>query len=249
MDLTEIPEGETFLRHPWELVRGRFFADVLRPLLSGRAVTLLDAGAGDGWFAQRLADEHPSLSVICFDPGYVGDTRPANSDGRVTYVATQPPGPFGVITLLDVLEHVEDDAALLRDLVGVLEPGGYLLVSVPTWPSLFSEHDVALQHFRRYVPRELVALLRRAGVAVLQSGGLFHSLLAPRALGVLVERARGQESRSNGDADHVLKWNGGRRSRRLAMAVLGADARVSRLAADKQLQIPGLSCWALCQRQ
>lgn len=166
MDLTEIPEGETFLRHPWELVRGRFFADVLRPLLSGRAVTLLDAGAGDGWFAQRLADEHPSLSVICFDPGYVGDTRPANSDGRVTYVATQPPGPFGVITLLDVLEHVEDDAAALKKIAALLSPGGLAVVLVPAIPALYGPRDRSEGHFRRYSARRLRAAMEGAGLRV-----------------------------------------------------------------------------------
>lgn len=249
MDLIETPEEGTFLRHPWELARGQFFADLLRPVLSGGAATLLDAGAGDGWFARRLAAEHPALRVTCFDPGYPSESRPADADGRVTYVATQPPGPFGVVTLLDVLEHVEYDASLLNELVGALERPGYLLASVPTWPSLFSSHDVMLKHFRRYVPRELIALLREAGLTVVQSGGLFHSLLAPRALSVAVERVRGDRASRNGADGHVLEWRGGPRSRRLAVALLGADIRLSRLAADKHLQIPGLSYWALCQRR
>ena len=249
MDLIETPEEGTFLRHPWEVARRQFFADLLAPMVSGGAVTMLDAGAGDGWFARGLAGEHPTLQVTCFDPGYPSEPRAPDAGGRVTYVATQPPGPFGVVTLLDVLEHVEDDASLLNALVGTLEPSGYLLASVPTWPSLFSSHDVTLKHFRRYVPRELIALLHGAGLTVVQSGGLFHSLLAPRALSVAMERVRGDQASRNGSDGHVLEWRGGPRSRRLAVALLGADTRLSRLAAARHLQIPGLSCWALCQKR
>jgi trans-aconitate methyltransferase len=248
MDLNETPAGDDFLRHPWELARAQFFADVLRPVLSDRALSLLDAGAGDGWFAGRIAAEHPALNVTCFDPAYESEAGATFRDDHVTLTSTQPPGLFDVVTLLDVLEHVEDDASLLSELVASIAPGGYLLTSVPTWPSLFSSHDVMLKHFRRYVPRELTALLDQAGLVVLQSGGLFHTLLAPRGVAVAFERFRHGRARQNGAESHVLKWRGGPRSHRLVTLLLGADTRLSRFAADRHLLIPGLSYWALCRR-
>ncbi len=55
--------------------------------------------------------------------------------------------------MLDVIEHVEDDVGFVRDVVdGSLAPGGWVLVSVPAYQSLFSSHDRALKHFRRYAP-------------------------------------------------------------------------------------------------
>jgi len=244
MDLTEIPGADSFSRHPWEVVRARFFGEILRPLL-GEAETMLDAGAGDGWFARRLAAQHPRLHVTCFDPGYEQRAeRMLGEAERVHYVSAPPPGPFDVVTLLDVLEHVPDDAALLSSLTGVLRPGGYLLISVPAWPGLFSSHDAALGHQRRYRPREALALLRDASLDPLREGGLFHSLLLARAASVALERAR---PGPNGRA-HELKWRGGRVSARAVQAILHADTRVSQLAVAAHLEIPGLSWWALCQR-
>jgi trans-aconitate methyltransferase len=249
MDLTEIPGAESFTRHPWEVVRARFFADVLRPLLDDAPTTLLDFGAGDGWFANLLAAEHREARITCFDPGYQGTAEPIRpTSERVEYVASRPPGPFDVITLLDVLEHVPDDFALLRELAGALEPGGHLLISVPAWPALFSSHDVALRHERRYAPRHLSQLLERAQLTILESGGLFHSLLLARALGVAIERVRRDGHHDDGHAHHELSWRGGARSHRVVLSALRADARFGELAAARGWQIPGLSWWALCRR-
>jgi SAM-dependent methyltransferase len=246
MDLTEIPGAESFTRHPWEVVRAQFFADVLRPLLRARPATLLDAGAGDGWFASRIAAEHGQVHIICFDPGYEAAAPPAaQPSGRVEYVAATPAGPFDLITLLDVLEHVPDDFALLTRLNGALVPGGHLLISVPAWPALFSSHDVALRHERRYAPRLLSDLLERAGFAILERGGLFHSLLVARALSVGIERVRPQRHAGNG---HELRWRAGPLAHRVVLSALKTDAKFGELAATRGWQIPGLSWWALCRK-
>lgn len=250
MDLVEIPEDGTFARHPWEIARYRFFSEVLEPVLNAGAATLLDAGSGDGWLARQLAAHHQHLTVTCFDPGYGEDNvaeRLPRSD-RVTYVASQPEGPFDVLTLLDVLEHVEDDAGLLASLIEAVRPGGYVLISVPAWPMLFSRHDAALLHFRRYTPRALAAVVERTGMTTVRSGGLFHSLLPPRAAAVAAERVRRGDPDDQATPQHTLEWRGGELSRRVVEAVLSADTRVSHTAADRGIRLPGLSCWALCRR-
>jgi SAM-dependent methyltransferase len=256
LDLTELPAESSFERHPWEIERARFFTGVLAPLVRERTAELLDAGAGDGWFAARLVDQHPRLAVTCFDPGYEdrpppawadrGGIGPAAQTDRLTFVSTLPDGPFDVVTLLDVLEHVPDDATFLARLGATLRPRGHLLISVPAWPVLFSSHDLALAHQRRYLPRRLTGLLEREGFTVTRSGGLFHSLLVARGLAVAAERVRSR-SNSRGGAEHELRWRGGARSARLLGSALRADARVSKLAAARGVQLPGLSWWALCQ--
>ena len=57
---------------------------------------------------------------------------------------------FDLITCLDVIEHTPDDRVTLRELHRVTRPGGYLLVTVPAYQALWSQHDVANHHFRRY---------------------------------------------------------------------------------------------------
>jgi 2-polyprenyl-3-methyl-5-hydroxy-6-metoxy-1,4-benzoquinol methylase len=71
-----------------------------------------------------------------------------------------------VITLLDVLEHVEDDEASLSALYSVLREDGVFVCTVPALPALWSEHDEALHHKRRYTRRALEEKLMHAGFQV-----------------------------------------------------------------------------------
>ncbi len=68
--------------------------------------------------------------------------------------------------LVNVLEHVEDDAACLSLLHSILEPGGYLLVFVPAVPALYGSLDAAFDHFRRYTRGDLSRKLRQAGFEI-----------------------------------------------------------------------------------
>ena len=78
-----------------------------------------------------------------------------------------------MITTFDLLEHLPDDAAALREWHRVLKNGGYLMVSVPAYQWLFGPHDRALSHYRRYTRPQLVALLRQAGFTIIMSSYLF----------------------------------------------------------------------------
>ena len=73
---------------------------------------------------------------------------------------------FDGVTALDVLEHVPDDAAAAREIRRVLKPGGTLIATVPCHPWLFSAHDEALHHVRRYTRPGFLALLRDAGFTI-----------------------------------------------------------------------------------
>lgn len=106
-------------------------------------------------------------------------------------------GAFDVVLALDVLEHVEDDAAALTEAVRLLRRPGLLVVTVPALPSLWGAQDVVNQHRRRYTARTLRATFARAGLAAPRmtyfNTFLFPVIAAVRwsrlALG-LTERAR-----------------------------------------------------------
>jgi SAM-dependent methyltransferase len=253
MDLRERTR-EPFCRHPWEVARFRFFSAIVRSHVVPRGpATVLDAGAGDGWFARELAAQVGTLHrIVCWDTGYDAEACAAlraTSDDRVTYRRDRPAHePFDLVLLLDVLEHVEDDAALLRTVVAEnLAAGGAVLVSVPAWPPLYGRHDAALQHHRRYWPGELARLVHRCGLRTETAGGLFHSLLLPRALARV--RERWTEAPANGaGAPDELRWQHGAWLRRLVDGALRVDNGLSRLAAAAGVRLPGLSAWALCRR-
>jgi SAM-dependent methyltransferase len=74
------------------------------------------------------------------------------------------PDQFDLICLLDVLEHVDDDEGALRVLRGRLRPGGKLLLTVPAFKFLWTAHDDANQHKRRYTRRQLLERIKGAGL-------------------------------------------------------------------------------------
>jgi SAM-dependent methyltransferase len=84
-----------------------------------------------------------------------------------------------VVTALDILEHVDDDNAALRELWRLSKPGGSLLITVPAFGFLWSEHDEALQHRRRYTAAELESKLVAAGFQVVQMSYFLASLFVP----------------------------------------------------------------------
>jgi SAM-dependent methyltransferase len=248
MDLRERAASAT-TRHPWELVRADFFERLLadRDLLD--AARWLDVGAGDAWFATELVERLRSdATVTCWDINYTTEDLAAlgRDDGRVVLAAERPTSQFDRITLLDVIEHVEDDAGFLGGIVrDLLAPGGSVLISVPAYQPLFSRHDTALGHFRRYSPAQLRAVATGAGLEVDAEGGLFASLLGARAIAKAAERARPDPGEWTG----VGAWSGGPMVTRVTITALALDASTSRLLARRHLRMPGLSCWALCRRR
>jgi SAM-dependent methyltransferase len=73
---------------------------------------------------------------------------------------------FDGVIALDILEHLPDDAASAREICRVLKPGGRVVITVPAYQSLWSGHDLALMHQRRYVASEVRALFEAAGLRV-----------------------------------------------------------------------------------
>lgn len=86
---------------------------------------------------------------------------------------------FDLITALDLLEHIEDDEELIRELWRVCRPGGHLFVSVPAYPFLWSEHDEALHHYRRYTRRSLKRLIAQTDFEVLRFTSAISFTLLP----------------------------------------------------------------------
>jgi len=87
-------------------------------------------------------------------------------------------GPFDVVSMLDVLEHIEEDGHALEVVRDLLAPRGRLIINVPALPALFSDHDRALHHFRRYTQRSLTEVIEGAGMVV-ERMSYWTSLLLP----------------------------------------------------------------------
>jgi SAM-dependent methyltransferase len=248
VDLVE-HRGEISRRHPWETARADFF---LRACAGDGLVprSVLDVGAGDAWFAACYCERYPRDNVVCWDAGYTAErVRAMRSSPRLTYVASAPEGPFDLVLMLDVIEHVEDDAAFLREVLARLRSGGTAIVSVPAWPWLYGPHDVHLGHCRRYSPAAARSLLSAVGLEVEQAGGVFHSLLPARALAVLASRlSRGKSADTGRPVADLGNWGGGATVTRIVDGILRLEGRVSHGLAAMGLELPGLSWWARCRK-
>lgn len=245
MDLSE--RGMATARHPWETERFRAYRRILadRGALSARRI--LDVGAGDGWFGESLIADLPDVAeLVCWDINY-SEQDLAAGDPRVTRTATAPAGEFGIVLLLDVLEHIADPAGFVNDeLLPVVAPGTAVLVAVPAHPRLFSDHDRALGHHRRYATRQLLADLD-AWVAVIDHGPLFTSLVPVRALAVAAEhlRRRGAPPQPVASGGHgVGRWRGGPFATRAVRAPLALDTALTRRLGPLGHRVTGLSHWA-----
>lgn len=93
---------------------------------------------------------------------------------------------FDVIVAFDVLEHIDDDSAVVKEMYRVLKPGGFIVVTVPAYQMLFSAHDKALGHVRRYNKKMLRALF--ADAEEKKMGYWFFTLFPLVALGRFINK-------------------------------------------------------------
>ena len=125
---------------------------------TGRNVALLSA-FGQAFGADRSLE---ALRVA----------RSRGLDGRLVSAAAEGlpfrEAAFDLVAVLDVFEHLEDDVAGMAEIRRVLAPQGVLLAAVPAYRFLWSEHDEALGHRRRYMASELHQKLNRAGFSVIK---------------------------------------------------------------------------------
>jgi len=145
--------------------------------------TCLDVGAGSGFFSETLAADFPTAvrEVIQVDNAYrESELEPysARAAAPAAPAATAAAAvPFrrarelperierSFVLLMDVLEHLEDDASLLRDLRARSRGSNVFFITVPAFASLWSHHDEVLGHHRRYTRTSLLRLLDSAGFA------------------------------------------------------------------------------------
>ena len=147
-----------------------WIVDLCAPHLVG---PILEVGAGHGTFSESYASFG---DVTAVEPGahgaallaerYADDERVTTVSGVVADVPTEP--PFGSAVMINVLEHIEDDQGVLRDIYDRLVPGGCLCIWVPSYEFLYSEFDRKLGHVRRYRKRQLEADVRLAGYEVVE---------------------------------------------------------------------------------
>lgn len=175
------------------------FAGVLALCNMASVRTVADIGAGVGLFARYLLERTEVQRVICVDTGYENDSSETflGKEKEISFTRHDTPLAADLVLMLDVLEHVQDDVALLQHWMRGLEPGTQIVISVPAFNWLWSPHDEVLGHYRRYTRRGLIKVLQSAGLKVEACSYFFGAVLPLVALVRLLSRK--QKDRSSSD--------------------------------------------------
>jgi SAM-dependent methyltransferase len=170
-------------RHWWYRGRRQVLEQVISALALAPGARILDAGCGSGRNMVELA-RRGSVTGIELSETSVQLARERGAGEVVQGSVTEMPfadDGFELAVCLDVIEHLEDDHAALRELRRVIVPGGPLLVTVPAYQWLWSGHDEVNHHFRRYTDRTLRRAAEQSGWQQARSTH-FNSLLLPVAI-------------------------------------------------------------------
>lgn len=134
--------------------------------------SVLEVGCGCGTFSVLLAEKCSRLIALDLEPEYVAITQGrllgrVNTEVILADVLELECGEtFDAIIMLDVLEHLEDDLRMLKQLKGYLKPQGKLIIKVPALEFLYGDMDRAINHYRRYNKKTLTQKLTAAGFSV-----------------------------------------------------------------------------------
>jgi hypothetical protein len=137
-----------------------------------------DIGAGSGYFSKRLLTAGIIKEAICVDTAYTADHKSVWGQGEIKFQKSIQSIPKGLVLMMDVLEHIEDDFLFLKSHLEISPVGTKFFISVPAFQFLFSSHDIFLEHHRRYTLSELKLLCEKSGLKVI-SVSYFYATLFP----------------------------------------------------------------------
>jgi ubiquinone/menaquinone biosynthesis C-methylase UbiE len=203
MQLRELAEmHEVEVDHWWFAGKRILFKRLLAERLARPSLRMLDVGSGTGAVPQDFS----SFGWMCASDRSLDAMRFARgrgvSDVMVCDASALPiaDASIDLVLAFDVVEHVDDDRAMLAELARVVRPGGAVAIHVPAWPSLWSRHDEVLEHKRRYTRRALRKLIDDSGLQLEYLGWASASIL-PAAFLLRMLRRDGAHEDDVGGAD------------------------------------------------
>jgi SAM-dependent methyltransferase len=182
--------------HWWFVARRRILASLIaRRIRPPAGARILEVGCGTGHNLAMLSRfGHVEATELEPEARQLAAERLGRPvlEAALPDLSMFPADHFDLVALLDVLEHVEDDAASLAAIRGRLKPGGKLLVTVPANRWMWTAHDAAHHHHRRYEKRELAAAVTDAGFKIdllsFMNSLLFPPIAAARLAGKMLGR-------------------------------------------------------------
>jgi len=150
-------------------------------LLGDKApATILDVGAGSGFFSRHLLAHTDAKEAWCVDISYEADSDQVEGGKVIHYRRLGDNISASLVLLMDVLEHLDDDIGVLKQYGDLAPSGSRFVISVPAFQFLWSGHDDFLEHKRRYTLNQLEEVVHKAGLEV-KRGAYYFGLVFPIA--------------------------------------------------------------------
>jgi SAM-dependent methyltransferase len=234
-------EAEVEENHWWFVGRRKLFARLIKKIGIAPDAAILDVGSSTGTNLRMLRSEgfanfqgvdiSPESKRFCESKG-LGSVR-LGSILDLPY----PSDSFDLVLATDVIEHVDDDLTALSEIQRILRPGGFALITVPAFQSLWGPQDVVAEHKRRYRMPQLLARIERSELDVVARFHFNYLLFLPIFLARKLLRFFAVTIRSENDLNFGLMNS-------VLRAVFGFDAWSAAL-----LKPPfGVSILAVCQK-
>lgn len=167
--------------HWWFKTRREIVTSLIKP---DKGNKYLDIGCSGAMLLEDLHTSIPKKNLFGIDISSDAISIAQKKGFENTFVmdAENPQfneNQFDCITVSDCLEHLENEASALKNWFKILNTNGTIIVFVPAFMFLWSLHDVANHHFRRYTQRQLIKAMKDAGFHVVRSGYWNFSLFVP----------------------------------------------------------------------
>jgi hypothetical protein len=239
MDLIEKKSNGN--RHPWELSRTQCILNIIKkcPLYN-----IVDIGAGDLFFISELKDSFSGI-LYAIDTGYAEKSKIIDGVHCFSSI-TELSEPADVATLMDVLEHVYNDSFFLKEILAKLSTNALIVITVPAFQFLFSNHDVFLKHHRRYNRNQLLALLYSNNLTVEKCHYFYTSLFLARLIGLPLAKRKPATNQSG-----IGNWRFSEKHilTQAIRIILNIDFRICVFFAWFHIYLPGLSLLAICRKR
>lgn len=156
----------------------RYHRHIIKQFAPYLGQRIVEVGAGDGTVSRLIAERSPDR-ITAVEPSAKMYRRLVETAKRYPLIKPQRGfladqadrlgGTADSFVYVNVFEHIEDDQAEMKSVYQLLPPGGHLCIFVPAMPSLYSEFDRSIDHFRRYTKPELEEKCRQAGFSIVKS--------------------------------------------------------------------------------
>lgn len=176
-------------------------------LLKDGGAKVLDIGCGTGLILEGISSQACAIGLDFSKKALSFCIRRKIDNLLLGDVAKLPirDASVDLILALDLLEHIENDGKLMSEIYRTLKPGGYILATVPAHQYLWSGHDEALHHFRRYSKEEFLTLITGNGFLPIKYSFVITFTFIPIVLFRMIQKTyRHFRPSSNKPGTHII---------------------------------------------